>query len=598
MRSTFPNYRALAHATHALIFAGCGALLAFASEAHADPETPAPSYSAANPTLEGWVEDELQGMMRQCIGGKLKMLKKRFARTDEVDVSAIPPHVRDGLKLGQKPQIILQDGSSLTREFAYVRSNINDRGFDASDLNTLALNVSAANDQLPTVGRDQTNYVATCASVLSANAKVDSNFSFPMATIRAGLEADYETSSSYSISMVAGHFESPIVAMYKGVNPGDTSAADSAYAALLFWNWYSRNAGKIGQTQYILRYFEGVSLYKVSGFKKKNRFDVNLSSGASTPFVSGSANANLGLNQLTEASLTGYRSVINRRADGKPDREYFELPKLDELRDVVAARADVLLDAAGSDDLTLVSGDKKISVIVFSLPKVMCDPTQWSTDDPRVSVTGAAMSLVRDRQACRVSLSYKATAEDQKNGAQLKFSLTSKTKLGTPAKPIAVPAPSIAYQGTKRPVLEYVSGTLMPTVTPLPGPQVSSTLSWRINYRLVTDPMAKVSSADDIDTTNLVLACPRTVSVSAAPVYTVAFEGPQNGNGRNLWINVTAQYTGPTPDPSKLDGFDSCALGGMLDYTVTNLPTPVSRSAPPVNLAYPKTADATLTTPP
>jgi hypothetical protein len=593
MRGDFLNHYVFSRTARAVMAAGWGVTLLLASAAHADPAPPARSYAADNPSLEGWVEDEMQAMMGSCVGGRLKMLKKKaFGGSEEVAISAVPPLISDGLKLGLKPQITLQNGGSLTREFAYVRSDVNDASFDNSDLNALALNFTNTNDQLPTVGLDQTNYVATCASVLSAKATAGGDFSFPMATVKAGLDADYSKSNSYSISMVAGHFESPIVAMYNGLNAGDASSADSAYAALLFWNWYDRNRGKIAQTQHILRYFDGVSLYMVAGFKKKDQFSVNISSGASSPFVSGSAESKLSLNQLTEASLTGYRSVVNLSADGKPARDYFELPQLDELRDVVAERADVLFDAAASDDRMLVSGDKKISEIAFSGPSAMCDPTQWKTDDARVAVTGAAIEVARKRQACKFSLLYKPTAADRNEGAQLKFALVTKAAIGTPAKPIAVPAPLIAYQGTRRPSLDYVSGTLMPTVTPLPGPLPNSTLSWRINYRLVTDPSARVTTTDNIDTTNLALTCPRTVSVSSAPAYTITFEGPQNGNGRNLWIGVTAQYIGPTPDPSKLDGFDTCVLSGTLDYTIAGLQAPVSRSAPPVNLAYPTTPAA------
>jgi hypothetical protein len=571
-----------------LVAVSCGLALASASAARADPETPVPSYSATNPYLDGWVEDRLQDMMIQCIGGKLTMLKKKFTGHDTVNVSAIPPLIRGGLNLGSKPKVVIQNGSSLTKEFGYIRPDPSDASFDESDANALSLNYANFADQLPTIGVDQTNYVATCSSILAAKATTNGDFSFPMATVKAGLDADYDTSSSYSISMVAGHFESPIVAMYQGLSQDGKTVADSASAALLFWNWYARNQSKINSKNYILRYFNGVSIYTVTGLKKKTTINVNLSSQFSLPMASASATNTLGMNQTTDGKASGYKAAVILRPDGKPDREYFALPSLDELRKTVSDKADVLFDAAGSDDLVLLSGTKKISETAYSVPGALCKNSEWTTDDARVSVTSATPGLVSERSACKFTLTYIATSEDMKNGAPLKLSLSSKTVLGVPVKPIKVPLPPITYVGTKRPLLEYIGGGLMPAVTPLPGLPASATLTWKGSYKLSTDPVAKVTSADNIDTTNLELTCPKTAPLSSAPSFAVAFDAPQGGNVRNLWITVTATYVGPTPDPSKLDGFETCQLGGSIDYTVSNLATPITRSAPTVKLAYPK----------
>src|SRR4051812_8222686 len=110
MRGDFPNHRVFSRTARAVVAGGCGAILLVAGTAHADPAPPARSYAADNPSLEGWVEDELQAMMGSCVGGKLKMLKKKaFGGAEEVAVSAIPPLISDGLELGLKPQITLQD---------------------------------------------------------------------------------------------------------------------------------------------------------------------------------------------------------------------------------------------------------------------------------------------------------------------------------------------------------------------------------------------------------------------------------------------------------------------------------------------------------
>jgi len=574
--------------------------MALATTAHAArPEPRAQPYDAAsNPALAGWVEDNLQVMMTQCIGGELTMLKKRFGGHDVVAVSAIPQIIRDGLNLASNPKVQLQKGSSLTREFGYVRPDNTGAGFDESDTNALALNYANFQDQLPTIGVNQTNYVATCSTVLSSKATLDSDFSFPMATVKAGLDADYDTSATTSLSLVAGHFESPIVAMYQGVGLDGATPADSAYAALLFWNWYARNASRVASDNYILRYFDGVSVYKISGLKKRTKIDVNLSSQFSLPTTSMSTTNTLGVNQMTNASSSEYAAAVNLKADGKPSREYFLLPKLDELRAVVAAKSDVAFDAANSDDLMLLSTSKRITATAFSIPRVLCSGTLWTTDDGRVSVVGATPVTLRDqidaandRAVCRFTLTYAPTATDMQDGAQLKFNLASKTALGSSPQPIKVPVPGIAYQGTKRPVLEYVSGGPLPiTATPVPGPLPSTVLAWKISYRLVTDPTARLMTTDNMDTTNLVLSCPSTVVVSGAPTFSIAFDGPQAGNGRNLSMTVAATYTGAAPDLSKLDGFDMCTLSGSIDYTLANVPAPVTRSAPSVKLAYPKTA--------
>ncbi|MBO9710853.1 MAG: hypothetical protein J7521_21840 [Caulobacter sp.] len=580
--------------------AACGLALSFASAGQAaQPEPRAKPFDATtNPALSGWVEDNLQAMMTQCIGGELTMLRKKsFGGHDVVSVSAIPPIIRDGLNLTANPKIQLQKGSTLTREFGYVRPDTTGAAFDESDSNALALNYANFQDQLPAVGVNQTNYVATCSTVLSSKATLDGDYSFPMATVKAGLDADYDTSASTSLSLVSGHFESPIVAMYQGVGVDGFSPADSAYAALLFWNWYTRNSTRISADNYILRYFDGVSIYKISGLKKRTRIDVNLSAQFSVPTTSVSTTNTLGVSQMTTASASDYAAAVLLRPDGSANRQYFPLPKLDELRSVVAARSEVLFDRAGSDDLMLLTSSKKISLVAFSIPKVLCNGSLWATDDSRVVVTDAAQGVqpgsagAPDRAICRFSLVYTPTAGDMLSGTQLKFSLTSKTTLGAGSPlPIKVPAPQIAYQGTRRPSLEYVSGGPVPvSATPIPGPAPSTQLAWRISYRLVTDANARLLTTDNMDTTNLVLTCPSSAPISAAPTFTVSFDGPQSGNTRNLSIQVAAVYAGPAPDLTRMDGLASCALGGSIDYLLAGLSTPVTRSAPSVPLAYPRT---------
>lgn len=568
-----------------LIVFGLWGMGALASDALAAPDnTPPPPYisvtdASNNQSLGGLLEEHLQAMIKQCIGTKLTAKKSGF-RGKVVDISSVPTWLANGLGLHNNPYVFKQTGMNISREFGYI---YNQKEMDlneitrSADNDYLPLDYSKGDDQVVSVGTDMALYQTTCSNVINEKVGLSGGYSFPMATIKAALAAEYEGSNSYSINIVYGTFQSPIYQMYTNNDPGAKSGINKFTASMVFWKWYLDNPYAVTDVQYILKSFTGLSLYRLDGLKRKTSFTINASANLTSPVVSASTDSQLAFNQFTKGAVIGYISASNVKG-GRVDRAYDRLPTPAEIQHVVTAVSQdvVSFDKEGSGDLTLVSNiasggvliaSKTIKYLVLGLPSQMCNLSSWTTDQPdSVSLRGAIPSVGDKNLRCALTFEYQPTAADLASGKTLKFNLVSKSTLGTVPIALQIAMPSVGFGTTSNPKINFAEGDRTPRVQQIAG-QRTSTLMWEFEFNLFTDSSRRITNIESIDVNNLDLSCPEGVPVYAPPIPGLSFPTVGSGSPRKLTMRLTAAYQGTPQDLSQTENFAKCSYGGSVVYT-------------------------------
>lgn len=569
------------------------------SPAFADPVQPFPSREINGyPLLGGWVEQAMQQMVRDCTQTpgnanlRIQHTNGLHFTSDWGEVSAIPTQIVSDLKLNSADSstVFINSDESITREFGYVYTKSQQDTDQKEPDRYLGLEYNVDKDQAISPGISGFQYNATCSNALNASLDASGGYSFPIATVKASLSADYEGSTSYSISLVKGQFASPILAMYKGTNgDGLSTSGEEFFAALVFWDWYASHPDQVGERNSVLSDFDGLSLYKSASAKEKTKLAANVSAGISAAVATASAATDLGHTTASQFTGNSYESAAVVKA-GKPVRHFADIPALRDVITQASLRGRFRLDTKLSDDAYLydATSQKKFVQNISFLPSKFCDAGLWSVDSSAINISDAkpfaASGVVG---GCSFYVTYTPPKDAQLVDTTLayNFALSFVDGKGT-AQSLKLSSDPISLIARTTPRLEYLSGLDTPSITKQSNS--SASLTWNLLFKLVDDGAITNTAQIDFRSVDFENSCGQTAVANVQPG--LLDNSVPAAAAKTLQIVVYNSYGRVLGDMTKTDAYVPCKLQGKATFTITDntgAQRQVIRSFPDTVLQFP-----------
>lgn len=451
---------------HALL--ACSILLGTAQVSNAQSASqfaPYPKKAADDSELlGGWLEERFSRMVDTCTDAKWDRKVRRFA-SSAAAVTVVPNRLSTRFSLSRKADETEQDGhvsrifdlgsQSLPALFANVRSNM-PAGRAQIDGNllpvgpgTAALNFSGMSPELRLVSPhfNGSSYSAACTTSISYAYNLSGGYEMPAAAVKAALAGSNSDTASNSLRIVEGVFYSPFAAMWRGTYADYSEASNATsirslptdaieplktHVSLIFWRWYTENAGRADHDNGILEYFSGIAVREENQAASKRDAEVSGEFSASLPVLSVSMKGKAGFNSTSSFwsdsfFLASFRDGRSRHVGSS----YMRLPTPAQISKHFEGLR--LSPWNESDTFTVYNADVvAFSQYIHGVTAPHCTTAKWRAK----AVDGNApppqgLTLVRVEQAldsqqvpiCLASFTYKPSAADVSNGATLQFAL-------------------------------------------------------------------------------------------------------------------------------------------------------------------------------
>jgi len=541
------------------------------------------------PFLGPWIEARFQEMIKSCLGSTLKM--KRLKKDPLFDVSAVPNGLRGPLQLDNGgPKILEQNGKAVAYLFGTVYTEAELQTLRPANGNFYLSSVfDDAPDYVKMPRMNGAAYAQSCATSMSAAIAANAGFTFPIASIKGGFDADYDANSGYSLNLVQATFKSPTLVAYSGATTTDQSPFN---AAMLFFDWYREHPERIETANKLLDSFQGVAIYNQMGFKRKTTFDTNAAYKVGLPLI-GSSNGDVITNAqwLTGFNAQSYWVAIYRRDDGALDAVTVAMPSVDDVIAKAGATGSVVIDrAASGSDFTLYNRTaRSITYRIERLPTRLCQ-ADWRVVAQNLPVNVATVSKGKVAvvagadgwPACNISVTFqpaKAMPLNVSRDLALTFELPVKPEAD--AKKISLAAEVVSMSALEKPHLGQISNDQRPKfMGKSTAGGTRSSIRWTAQYQL-TDQGATVADKG-IDIDYLVFAC----ASEPENMPTRAIDLRAGGASRVVELTLNAEWNGDFEVSQPNLTYTPCTLSGDIVYTLTNTKK-VTKEFPTLRFLYP-----------
>lgn len=518
----------------------------------------------------------------------------RFGRSDRRTLSAIDPRIINALGLTTQPTIEANLNMSIDRVFGHVYAVNNfSRSFGPSD-EYLRLDY-VDNDKIQPLGFPDTQLSSTCGSILAGALSANADFTLPVTSLQAAVNADSSSSTRSSLEITDGAFRSPIWDMWSGENVlVSDQPRRKVFAALLFWDWYASSSQyrRTNPVQhYLLRSFTGTVAYRRTSSQTTASSSASINGRVGVPFISANADFSGNVNQTSSFTATRFNVLVRSR--GGVDTYRFEpLPSIANI--VSVAEANTVSQFRVPDGGRMVeNGQQKTFLADLSgLPAAFCNETAWEVRDSLSATTSSStLSLGRPSQTpgsgemmCTMPIIYSAPSSGTAVDLALRPVLFSTTTLEQ--RQLRLPLDELRIDRTAGPEWSLVSQT-DPVVTPANGttPQAFN-LRWTFNFTVRN--IGQYNDINRIDVSNLKLDCPGVITHDA--VVEGAFSGPASPSSRTLILTVNNFYQGPYSGPANPPAYDRqpCKVNGYVSYTKTDGSLGARRDIPEISVTFPR----------
>ncbi|WP_421730782.1 hypothetical protein [Brevundimonas sp.] len=229
--------------------------------------------------------------------------------------------------------------------------------------------------------RDNVSYNYDCLTALSGAVKTKGKLTLGVLDLQTAIGAAVDDSDSRNISLVYGEFPSPVPHGLSIGGGGVYDPVDSFHYAVGLWNWYSLNTPRIGQSNYVISVFKGITIYDFQNVRLSRSASgdgsVSGSAGAGALSLSVDATGSASISTGSGLQASGFRAIAFDQ-DPVASLRRIELPGMDAAAGL-ARRAPSRLERSGSEPVT-VYGDGPIDLAHFvpGLPTRICQRA-WTT---------------------------------------------------------------------------------------------------------------------------------------------------------------------------------------------------------------------------
>jgi hypothetical protein len=575
-----------------------GALVAQSAAAESPQVVPPigpPSGRGDGPFLGEWVESKFQEMVQSCSlnGSKLKMNKLR--RDELFDVSAVPTALKLALDLDNGgSRIEAREGKDIKYLFGNVYTETEAATLAVpSNLNYLSTLFENSPDYVTMPRMNGAGYVQSCATAMSAALDANAGFTFPVGSIKGGFDADYAGKSGFSLNLIKATFKSPTLSAYAGAETADQSPFN---AAMTMFGWYRAHPARLNTANKLLDNFEGVAIYRQSGFKRNVTIDANASFKVGVPLIatsSGSVAANA--EWLTDFHAEKFSVAVFKGDDGKLRADTVSMPSATD----VAARAStigaVVIDStrSGSDFTLYNRKSRTIYFLIQRLPADLCNAS-WRVTAPGLasSVATVAMGAPRNQNgvdgwpACSVPVTFRpAPAMPLDDSIELALTFELPLTSAPDAPKVSLAAETVPMPSLDKPHLALTGNDQRPKVVSktTDGVNVKSNIRWNAQYQL-TDEGAAVAEGG-LNISRLTLACTPPPDNFVTPTREIALRAGMGGT-RLAELTLNAEWNGDFEAQQATLTYVRCTLSGSVEYTLASGPK-VTKDFPTLKFLYP-----------
>lgn len=522
------------------------------------------------------------------LGKPLKMTKNGIVNKDPKTISSIDADVIGKLHLDTGYPIQSPKLAWLGNTFGYIYAENEwaDPQWDPQRL--LSFNYQDDKTMSPFFGFPATQLTASCGSILKSSLNADAGMSFPVATLKAGLDAEYDRRTRTVLRLAKGNFTSPVWAMWQP--GGDTSGRSKArfFVSMLLWNWYHRvqPAGK----SKILTSFRGTAFFSETTNNVDGSAGGSLDGHVNLPFLSGGANVEARVDGNRELTIQDYAVFVD------PDRPevrgaiLVDLPTLDEVLKAAASTANPSKIAISGDNPIASNQSRTFSVEIDALPKAYCEGAAWQVRDAANAAAASSTMTVETAErkpgttVCNIVLRYTAGTVQAGKDITLTPYLTSNEEYS--GKRIMLPLGRLVLQTTDLPKLTPLPNSQRARVDKVAGSDpVRYTLVWTVDFKLQDN--GQFTDKNRIRTGDLGLDCPDGTLTLGDATFESSFAGSSTGSTRTLRLTGTAEFQGGDLIPNY--EYSQCHISGMINFLPLDGSQLLERRIPEeVTLFYPK----------
>lgn len=532
--------------------------------AQADPRAPFAQATApnGNTALAGWVETELQGMVTSCLGGSGPLRLTRWGNTVVRPSTVIPANLRTALGLSTTHRWVrLQEAQGVSRLFETVYTGPSGET-PTTPPSRLVVDPGGNRAATPLAGVDLVAYRNDCNTSLSAALRADTNFTLPVASLRAALDARYNATDDYELTLVAGEFTSPL---YSSLYPlaGGRTDVQPFNAALAVWLWYREQPGRVGGTHWLLAGFNGYALVKQQTSTRAAAVSTEVAGSAGVTGISGTADIQAATTRSTDLTATLYAVAFQTDASGRPRRRFEPLITLERAAELTSAHSRPVRDTTLSDSLELLDAQPvRFRHTIAGLPQTECATTFWSVDNPEVVLEDVDFDAAS--QGCAFVTRYSPSPAAISNGERLRFRFMRQFGDTPSGQDLAFQTAIIPLTGGRAPALTWQSGPREPSRIEALDGAGRTTTRWTKSYQLTDLPLA-ARSVTSIRLDDVVIKCESGRVMNADPTVVI-----NAGAAAGRTVTLTIETSLPFPVEAAA-GAELCNLdGGLLEYQLQN----------------------------
>jgi hypothetical protein len=478
-------------------------------------------------TLGGYLERFYTEVLDDCKLAPLSLLKKGKDSPTK-PISSIPLYIQRNLPLNK--QIWAQDDRTLAATLAFIFPKENKQSPEGFDFNSERLlfseELNADPGDLIQLWKSRLIASHNCSGIVSAAGNLKGEYSLPMASFQAALNAEYSNKKQLLLSLARGEFTSPFANLLFPTTDTTVVSPERLSALMTLWNWYlnqfTKGVDESKFDNYIIKKFNGVAVFELTEQRSEEGGKLSASASASVPiFFSANAKAGVEFKGQNLFEIRTFSTAAYRKDDNKADVEMAIVPKPKDITDAVSKSFRGTLP---DNYQVMINPDAPAftTQVVKGIPDRLCNKDYWDVE-PSKNVKGTltldgARSLNETPKmvgVCSFTVKYVPTPNDFKESqVVVDFNFTTKPATSLGELSLKIPASTVTYNTSRSPELYPLEETPYASAEAVGNNKV---LSWEVSI-IIADDRGLVDWSRDISLPNsLYISCDKEKPVNLDP---------------------------------------------------------------------------------
>lgn len=320
----------------------------------------------AQGTLGGALHQQLRTISGRCLPNQKDV--RKFLGQGETRM------IEEFAGLQMNSVILPVEGAQLNPifRFVYTREGLDEFVKDGPGQPWRWLEVDGASVE-PRADLNNLLYVHSCTSMMRAALDAGVNASWPAATLKAALDAEFDQNKNVHFTLVSGRFTSPVTAALR--QPASAARLD---ALLRIWQFYVNNPTYAAQDVWLLDNLNGWYLANLTGVARRTRGKISSEAGGN--WMVASVNNTMASELRTNADLQASAYRVFVMPEGAAAARYGNFQRLPSLSEINLGLNHAVRHLPAEDATKQHAGDGGVQQhrqAVLGMPGFLCSPLAW-----------------------------------------------------------------------------------------------------------------------------------------------------------------------------------------------------------------------------